>query len=110
MPPIPGLRIDRWDGPRAPDQASVRQRLEARGLQPYAWSNGPGFVYAPHRHPYTKHLTVSSGSIRFRLEEYGEDITLAAGDGMVLPPGVVHSAVVGPDGVTCIEAAQRDLG
>jgi hypothetical protein len=29
---------------------------------------------------------------------------------MVLPPGVVHSAVVGPDGVTCIEAAQRDLG
>jgi cupin superfamily acireductone dioxygenase involved in methionine salvage len=48
------------------------------------------------------------GSIRFILPDYaGEEqvVDLQAGDGMTLPAGVRHSAVVGDQGVTCLEAA-----
>jgi hypothetical protein len=31
-------------------------------------------------------------------------VSLAAGDRLELPAGTIHDAVVGPDGVTCLEA------
>jgi len=50
------------------------------------------------------------GSIRFVLPDVAGDagkIDLAAGDCMILPAKVRHSAEVGPQGVTCLEAAQQ---
>ena len=53
------------------------------------------------------------GSIRFVLPDVRdnanvpETIDLAPGDCMLLPPGVRHSAYVGPQGVTCLEAPRR---
>ncbi|HZV52226.1 MAG TPA: AraC family ligand binding domain-containing protein [Candidatus Dormibacteraeota bacterium] len=76
-----------------------RLRREATGC--HSWSNGPGYVYAEHSHPYEKILYCVAGSISFTLPD--RTIHLRPGDRMVLPPGTVHGAVVGPEGVTCIE-------
>ena len=69
----------------------------------YSWSNGPHDRYAAHSHPYEKVLYCVEGSITFVLESEGKQVDLSSGDRMVLPPGTIHSAVVGPTGCTCIE-------
>jgi uncharacterized protein YjlB len=79
-------------------------RLRAEGLDSSAWSNGPGDRYASHEHRYDKVLVVESGSIRFGLPERGDAVDLAIGDRMELPAGTSHDALVGPAGVTCLEA------
>ena len=87
---------------------ATRRELEARlreeGLDPGAWSNGPHDRYAAHDHDYDKVLVCASGSIRFGLPARGDGVDLAAGDRLDLPAGSAHDALVGPDGVTCLEA------
>ena len=82
----------------------LRARLEEEGLDPGAWSNGPGDRYAAHDHGYDKVIVAASGSIRFGLPGRGDGLDLAVGDRLELPAGTVHDAQVGPDGVTCLEA------
>jgi hypothetical protein len=84
--------------------ADARTRLAAEGLDPGSWSNGPGDRYGAHDHGYDKVLVVESGSIAFGLPDRGERIPLEVGDRLDLPAGTSHDAVVGPIGVTCIEA------
>lgn len=69
----------------------------------YSWSNGPHDTYAAHSHPYEKVLYCVEGSITFVIEQEGTRVDLSPGDRMILPPGTIHSAVVGPTGCTCIE-------
>ena len=45
-----------------------------------------------------------SGSITFGLPKEGREILLNAGDRIDLPADTVHKAVVGSQGVTCLEA------
>ncbi|MEZ0239534.1 MAG: cupin domain-containing protein [Chloroflexota bacterium] len=82
----------------------VVDRLRAEGLDPGAWSNGPGDRYGAHEHAYDKVIVVADGSIDFGLPASGEVVRLATGDRLELPAGTAHDAVVGPDGVTCLEA------
>jgi mannose-6-phosphate isomerase-like protein (cupin superfamily) len=84
---------------------AARARLLAAGVEPHAWSNGPGDTYAPHEHGTTKLLVCAEGSITFEVE--GQPIELSAGRGMLLPAGTRHSAVVGPHGCTCLEGHRR---
>ena len=49
-------------------------------------------------------IVVAIGSIVFGLRADGRSIELATGDRLELPAGTSHDAVVGPDGVTCLEA------
>ena len=86
---------------RAEDAAA---RLRAEGLVPGTWSNGPGDRYAAHGHDFDKVIVVEAGSIAFGLVDRGETVRLAAGDRLELPAGTSHDAVVGPAGVTCLEA------
>ena len=86
------------------DSAALRTRLAAEGLDPGAWSNGPGDRYAAHDHGYDKVIVVASGSIRFGLPDRGVAIDLDEGDRLALPAGISHDATVGPGGVTCLEA------
>jgi hypothetical protein len=79
-------------------------RLRSEGLAPGAWSNGPHDTYSAHDHGYDKVLVCASGSIRFGLPEAGLSVDLAVGDRLELPAGTRHDALVGPDGVTCLEA------
>lgn len=71
------------------------------------WSNGPGDHYPEHRHDYDKVLVAKSGSITFRLSEWGGPVELRAGDRLDLPAGTLHGADVGPSGVTCSETHLR---
>jgi mannose-6-phosphate isomerase-like protein (cupin superfamily) len=79
-------------------------RVEADGV--HSWSNGPHDRYAAHDHAYRKILYCLDGSIDFVLAD-GRTIAMRAGDRLVIPPRTAHSAVVGPDGVTCIEGRAR---
>ena len=84
------------------DTSALRERLIAEGLDPGAWSNGPGERYGSHDHGYDKVIVVAAGSIRFGLADGPVD--LEAGDRLELPAGLAHDAIVGPSGVTCLEA------
>ncbi len=75
--------------------------LRDLGVTPSAWSNGPRDRYAPHAHATTKLLVCTAGSITFELDD--RPVVLRPGEGFVLPPGTRHAAVVGADGVTCVE-------
>ena len=82
----------------------VANRLRAEGLAPGSWSNGPGDRYGAHDHDYDKVIVVERGSIRFGLDDAGRSVELATGDRLELPAGMSHDALVGPVGVTCLEA------
>jgi quercetin dioxygenase-like cupin family protein len=82
----------------------MMRRLAAEGLDATAWSNGPGDRYAAHQHGYDKVIVVRQGAIRFGLPATATPIDLDPGDRLELPAGTRHDALVGPNGVTCLEA------
>lgn len=82
------------------------RRLRDEGLAPGSWSNGPGDRYAAHDHGYDKVLVCVAGSIRFGLPDHATSVELGVGDRLDLPAGTRHEALVGRDGVTCLEAHQ----
>ena len=104
------MQVIRWQEQTLPGEQDLRRRMQQEGLSPYSWSNDPGFTYAVHSHSYEKVLYCVRGSIRFVLpdeqDEQGHEVVvdLAPGDCLILPPRTRHSAFVGPQGVTCIEA------
>ena len=98
------INIQKWEQKAPPTEAVLRQLMLDEGLAPYKWSNDSGDVYAAHSHAYFKVIYVISGSITFGFPIDGAPITLQAGDRLDLPAGVLHNAVVGPDGVECLEA------
>ena len=98
------LEVRRWSDEKLPDEALLRGILADEDLHPYVWSNGPGDVYSTHSHSYHKVIYVVRGSITFGLPDSGDEITLNHGDRLELPAGVTHNAVVGHQGVACLEA------
>ena len=98
------VEVIRWSGNRRPDEATIRQILAEEGLHGYRWSNAPGDLYSTHSHSYNKVIHVVSGSITFGLPDTKEKVSLSPGDRLDLPAGVSHNAIVGPEGVACIEA------
>ncbi|HAM00733.1 MAG TPA: cupin [Acidimicrobiaceae bacterium] len=76
--------------------------MAASGRTTSRWSNEPGYRYSEHTHPYRKTLCCLEGSIVFHTPD--GDVTLEAGERLVLQPGTPHAASVGPDGVRCAEA------
>lgn len=92
-----------WDRAQSPDAASAAVRLRDAGVEPHAWSNGPGDRYGVHSHDYTKLLVCAAGSITFLVGANAVAVELLPGDGFVLPPGTPHAAIVGSKGCTCLE-------
>jgi len=82
------------------------ERLAAEGLVAGRWSNGPHDRYGRHLHDYDKVIVVTDGSIVFGVGEGRQAVELAVGDRLELPARTTHDAVVGPDGVSCLEAHQ----
>ncbi len=93
-----------WPGPQPPSEAELEALFRREKLHPRWWSNAPGDRYGTHSHPYHKLLYCARGSIRFLVEPGGRQLDLSPGDRLDIPPGTPHSAVVGPQGVTCVEA------
>jgi quercetin dioxygenase-like cupin family protein len=102
--PENSVTVHAWSGAAPPSEADLERLLAREGLRPYRWANGPGDVYGAHAHPYHKVIYVVRGAITFGFPGGGDAATLHAGDRLELPPGVAHDAVVGPQGVVCLEA------
>lgn len=102
MPETPA--VTHWPLGDPPSGPRIEAIFREEGLSPHAWSNGPGDVYAEHEHSYHKVLYCVRGSIKFVAD--GRGYELLPGDRLDLPPGTRHSAVVGREGVTCMEAAR----
>ncbi|MEJ2749466.1 MAG: cupin [Anaerolineae bacterium] len=98
------IHIQKWQQDTLPTEDDLKQMLLDEGLEPYRWSNEAGDVYAAHIHNFHKVICVVAGSIMFGFPIDGEPIVLRAGDRLDLPAGVRHNAVVGPEGVVCLEA------
>jgi len=93
-----------WDSPNPHSEDEIRNVLAEENLKPYAWGNSPGDVYQAHTHRYHKVIYVLQGSITFGLPEEGRQVALKAGDRLELPAGTQHNAIVGENGVRCLEA------
>ena len=97
-----GIKVTRWEYDSA-TEADLRTKMLSEGLEPYTWSNSPGDRYGAHHHQYDKVIYVVSGSIRFGLPGSGKTVLLEQGDRLDLPAGIVHDAIVGAQGVHCLE-------
>ena len=93
-----------WADSTTPNESTLWQLMTDEGLSPYSWSNGPHDVYSAHSHGYNKVIYVVKGSITFGLPQLNQQLVLQAGDRLDLPAGTVHDAVVGAQGVVCLEA------
>ncbi|MGH2692487.1 MAG: cupin domain-containing protein [Actinomycetota bacterium] len=93
---------------KSPADGALRAREDLdgwfrdQGLEPRWWSNEPRESYGWHDHPYHKVLFCSEGSIVFHLRD--GDVEMEPGDRLDIEPRTEHSATVGPEGVTCVEA------
>lgn len=96
--------VKHWTGDEPPTREGLEAMFLAEGLRPSWWSNGPRDTYAPHSHSYHKVLYCARGSIQFTVHPSGDTLELRAGDRLDMPPATSHSAVVGPEGVSCVEA------
>ena len=85
-------------------EAQLQEQLTGEGLRPSRWTNTAHFVYGVHDHPYGKVLVVVSGSITLTMNGGTRVVRMQPGDRLALDPRTPHSAVVGPDGVVCLEA------
>jgi mannose-6-phosphate isomerase-like protein (cupin superfamily) len=97
-------QVTPWAGSAPPGQSTLWRLMTDEGLRPYSWSNGPHDVYSAHSHSYDKVIYVVQGSITFGLPELDQKLTLNPGDRLDLPAHTVHAAIVGPQGVACLEA------
>ncbi len=97
-------RLTHWTASQPPSEAALGSLMEAEGLDPYSWSNGPHDVYPAHIHAYNKVIYCVSGSITFGLPHADLSLTLRPGDRLDLAAGILHDAVVGDEGVVCLEA------
>jgi len=86
------------------DRASLEARLAAEGLQVSSWSNLAGERHEQHVHDFDKVVVAVEGSITYGLIGYGVGYVLTPGERLDLPAHVAHDAIVGPKGVTCLEA------
>lgn len=85
-------------------ESQLMGQLKQEGLHPARWSNDPGAVYDVHDHPYGKVLVVAAGQITFTLTATKRAIPMQPGDRLEIAAGTSHSAIVGPEGVVCLEA------
>src|SRR5262245_45300753 len=89
------------------DLEHVLHVLRMEGLAARRWSSGPNDEFGAHEHAQHKVLYCLSGTITFSIVPGGESFALSPGDRLDLPPGAVHTAVVGPGGCECIEAYRQ---
>lgn len=97
------INVTSWPHPKAPTKIELSDMLHGEGLQTQCWSESAGHVSELLLHSYDSVLYVLEGRITFRLPESRRSINLNTGDRIDLPAYVVHNAVVGPEGVTCVE-------
>ncbi len=88
------IKVEKWDSERdeqLTEQALCR-KLEGQGYHVSRYLYPPGTYFPDHKHDVDKIDAVLSG--RFRIRMQNQEVILEAGDSVVIPRGVVHSAEV----------------
>src|SRR3989337_1775165 len=98
------VTVTAWPDDEPANGPAIRDLLHREGLSPSTWSNASGYRYGVHSHPYHKVLYCVRGTIRFAAG--GASYDLRPGGPLDIPPGTPHSAIVGAQGVTCMEAGR----
>ncbi|MGQ9887797.1 MAG: cupin domain-containing protein [Aggregatilineales bacterium] len=99
------VRVTRWTGGQHPTMSTITRMMKAQGLRPYMWTNTPNHRYAVRSHGYDKVLCVVEGALELVLPDSNQRVRLRPGDRADIPAGTRHGAIVGSNGVTCVEAS-----
>ncbi len=98
------LKLTHWDKEEPPTEEEIIDQLTEQDLTVYHWASPSEGVFAGHTHGYHKVIYVIEGSIKFEFPTRHQSINMNLGDRLDIPTGIRHSAVVGADGVKCLEA------
>ena len=101
------MQIEHWDETRDGElsETNMRRKLEDRGYSVSKYVYPPGTYFPEHDHAVDKIDGVLSG--RFRMAMTGGRVVLEAGDLLVVPKHVFHSAeVVGDEAVVSLDAVR----
>ena len=88
------------------DKKRIAEEIRREGFDPMCITDPPGRVYTTDRHPQTKLLVFLEGGMEVNVGR--NSFECHAGDKVIIPGNVEHSAVVGPDG--CIFFWSEKLG
>jgi len=105
------MQIEHWDEVRdgALSEAAMRRKLESRGYSVNRYVYPPGTFFPPHDHGVDKIDGVLAGRFRMTMQE--QEVVLEAGDLLVVPKHVMHTAeVVGEQPVVSLDAVRRGHG
>ena len=97
------IQVKKWDRAEPPTEAALIQQMRDEGMQPTRWSNTARTIYHANTNDHDKVLYVVSGSVVLGFRIIGDPTTLTAGDRLTLPAGIEYNAVVGDEGVVCLE-------
>ncbi len=101
------MQIEHWhpdhDGPLS--EAALRRKIERRGYQVARYVYSPGMFFPEHDHAVDKIDAVVSG--RFRVTMQGRESVLEAGDLVVVPKHMSHTAeVIGDEPVVSLDGVR----
>ena len=99
------LEVIRWNGNGTPSEEALREQLQGEGYDVFRWRDESGTDYQRHSHDHDEVLWVVDGEMVFGAE--GSEFYLRAGDRLILPKGMVHTARAGRAGVTYLIGERR---
>jgi quercetin dioxygenase-like cupin family protein len=80
----------------------IRRAVHLDGVMVTFFDMEPHAELPPHQHPHQQITWIVSGVMKFNLN--GEKRVLQAGDGVLIPPDVPHSAVILDEPCRAIDA------
>ena len=98
------IHVRKWHQSQPPTEEEITRIMRDEGLAPSRWVQPSGAVFPEQEKEHAVVIFVVSGSITYGFPIEGAPTELEAGDRLDLPAGVAHNAVVGPDGIVCLEA------
>ncbi len=99
-----------WQQSAEPDEATLRALLEKENLSISIWAWESGERFPVQKSTLARAIYCIEGGIWFTLtDEKDRMIELEPGDRLDIPAGVRHGAIVGMDGVTCLEGTPRTI-
>ena len=97
------IKVEKWSKDTPPTFQDLEDLVKGEGLEPDVWGNEADYQYPIHNHNYTKIIYCVRGWVDFLFPQERRTIRLEPGDKMTVPVGTDHGAIVGENGVTCIE-------
>jgi quercetin dioxygenase-like cupin family protein len=90
------------------DESEICEALSREGYRPQRIEEPPGSVYDPHQHLTDLLLAYVRGSAEVRI---GKRVyACSAGDRLLIPGNIQHSAKIGPEGVVYLMTEIEALG